>query len=74
MTEIEKKLSDLNGITDKVQEQEYSAAVERKIRKRYSLGEELSILRRRDTKPDAFAEYDAYVEQCKAEARVEVYG
>ena len=74
MTEVEKKLSELNGITDVVFEQEYATKVEHKIRRRYSLGAELSILRRRDTKPEAFAEYDAYVEQCKAEAKAEVYG
>lgn len=74
MTEIEKKLSELNGITDIVLEQEYASKVERKIRRRYTLGAELSILRRRDEKPEAFAEYNAYAEQCKAEAKEEVYG
>lgn len=26
------------------------------------------------TKPEEFAEYDAYCEQCKAEAKNEIYG
>lgn len=39
------------------------------VRRRYSLSEELSILRRRDEAPDAFRTYYEYVEQCKLEAR-----
>ena len=54
--------------------QNYEQGVERRIRKRYTLGEELSILRRRDVRPEVFSEYNAFVEQCKAEAKAEVYG
>ena len=50
----------------------YAALVNEKIRARYSISEELAILRQRDTKPDEFAAYNAFVEQCKAEARVEI--
>ncbi len=50
----------------------YAALVNEKIRARYDLSEELAILRQRYTKPDEFAEYNAFVEQCKAEARVEI--
>lgn len=35
------------------------------IRERYSINQELAILRQRDTKPEEFAEYNAYVEECK---------
>lgn len=41
--------------------------IEKKIRARYSISDELAILRQRDTKPSEFAEYNAFVEQCKAE-------
>ena len=47
----------------------YSELVERLIRKRYTVGAELAILRQRDEKPVEFAEYNAYAEQCKSEAK-----
>lgn len=47
----------------------YNDRVNSLIRERYSLSEELSILRQRDTKPDEFAAYNAYAEQCKAYAK-----
>ncbi len=70
MTEIEKKLAKLNGVTNEVYEQE----VDRLIRKRYTLSQELSILRQRDEKPEEWEAYNAYCEECKAEAKREVYG
>lgn len=48
---------------------EYDAEVERLIALRYSHGKETEINRERDDKPERFAAYIAYVEQCKAEAR-----
>ena len=65
MNIIEKRLSKLNG-TEKT---DYAALVDAEIRKKYSISAELAILRQRDTKPEEFAEYDAYVEKCKADAR-----
>lgn len=50
----------------------YENAVETMIRKRYTIGNELAILRQRDEKPEEFAEYTAYVEECKASAKAEV--
>lgn len=50
----------------------YAALVNEKIRARYDISEELAILRKRDTKPEEFAEYNAFVEQCKAESRIEI--
>ena len=50
----------------------YGSMVEKKIRLRYSLSSELAILRQRDTKPDEFARYNEYVEQCKAEVKAEL--
>ena len=51
------------------QSQDYGELVESLIRRKYSLSAELSILRQRDSKPEEFAEYNAYAEQCKAEAK-----
>lgn len=40
------------------------------IRTRYDQDDETAILRQRDTKPDEFAEYNAFVEDCKARAKM----
>lgn len=50
----------------------YEHIVIKKIRKRYSVNQELAILRQRDTKPAEFEAYNAFVEQCKAEAKAEM--
>ena len=50
----------------------YESEVVRRIRKRYTVNQELAILRQRDTKPEEFAEYNFYVEQCKAEVKQEL--
>ena len=47
----------------------YEQRVQQSIRERYSVDEELAILRQRDTKPDKFAAYYEYAEQCKAQAK-----
>lgn len=70
MTEIEKKLAELNGTTSAL----YGQEVNRLIRERYSIGDELAILRQRDEKPEEFATYNAFAENCKEIARQEVYG
>lgn len=51
---------------------DYPNLVENKIRTRYSVSAELAILRQRDTKPEEFAEYNAFCELCKAEAKTEL--
>ena len=51
---------------------DYPKLVERKIRTKYSVSAELAILRQRDTKPEEFAEYNAFCEQCKADAKTEL--
>ena len=44
----------------------YDEAVDKEIRKRYSVSQEFAILRQRDEKPDEYATYFAYCEECKA--------
>ena len=51
------------------QKMSYSATVSSLIRKRYSVNDELAILRQRESKPNEFAEYNTYCEQCKAKAK-----
>lgn len=50
----------------------YEERVEARIRERYSIGQEFAIQRQRDTKPEEFAEYFAFVEKVKAEERGDV--
>ncbi len=50
----------------------YENLVESKIRERYTLSQELAILRQRDTKQSEYQEYFNYCEQCKTEAKQEV--
>lgn len=67
MKNIEKILLEKNG----KERDALGYEIERRIRRRYSLSQELAILRQRDTKPCEFAEYHAYAELCKAEAKEE---
>lgn len=53
---------------------DYEQLVVSKIRERYTIDQELAILRQRDIKPTEFAEYNSYVEQCKVDAKEEVNG
>lgn len=70
MTEIEKKIVEMNGTKTAL----YGQEVNRLIRERYTIGDELAILRQRDEKPEEFATYNAFAENCKEIARQEVYG
>ena len=47
----------------------YKTEIQRRIRKRYSPDDEFAILRQKEDKPEEFADYNAYVEQCKAEVK-----
>lgn len=53
-------------------EEDYGNQVNDLIRRRYSLSEELAILRQKDEKPDEYREYFAFCEECKAKAKVEL--
>lgn len=56
----------------KSKERAYENRVSALIRLKYSLNSELAILRQRDTKPEEYAEYNAYAEQCKVKAKQEL--
>lgn len=47
----------------------YEEKVVQYIRERYSIDDELALLRQRDTKPDEFEEYNEYCEECKRRAK-----
>lgn len=48
---------------------DYSDAVDAEIRKRYSVSQEFAILRQKDEKPEEYAEYFAYCEECKQKVK-----
>lgn len=47
----------------------FGELVDDMIRCQYSISDELAILRQRDSKPEEFAAYNEFAEQCKREAR-----
>lgn len=51
----------------------YGSTVTALIRERYTESDELALQRQRDTKPEDFAEYDAFCEACKDKARPVFY-
>lgn len=50
-------------------ERTYEQKVEDYIREKYSVSDELALLRQRDIKTEEFTEYNGYCEQCKQKAK-----
>ena len=65
MTKKQIKLAILNGKENEIREQ----LIIDLIRQKYSLNQELAIIRQRNTKENEFNEYNIYVEECKAAAK-----
>ena len=65
----EKDIYKANGKVDAL----YSDRIVELIRERYSANAELAIIRQRDEKPEEFAKYYAFAEECKAHAKKEIY-
>lgn len=72
-------IKDVNGVptlvarpalTEEETQTAYEEYVNTLIREKYTLSQELAILRQRDTKPDEYAVYNAYCEECKAQAKI----
>ena len=70
MTQNELRLAKLNNVLDEL----YADETNRLVRARYTLSQEFAILRQRDTKPEEFAAYNTFVEECKIAAKKEIYG
>lgn len=62
------KFEEVDGIPEETGTN-YNEEVNSMIRQRYSLSEELAILRQRDSKPDEFEAYNEYAEYCKMEVK-----
>lgn len=50
----------------------YADEITKRIRLRYSISDELAILRQRDTKVEEFNAYNEYAEQCKADVKADL--
>ena len=61
-----------NARKQKQDNEEYENKIVALIRKKYNINQELAILRQRDAKPQEFAEYNEYVENCKAKVKSEL--
>lgn len=48
---------------------QYEELIIAKIREKYTINQELAILRQRDSKPEEFSEYNTYAENCKAQVK-----
>ena len=55
-------------------EEQYKNRIVELIREKYSVDDELSIQRQRDSKFEEFNAYNSFVEECKVTARKEIYG
>lgn len=50
-------------------EEEYKQKVRELIAEKYAMEDEIAFIRQKDTKPDEYAEYNSFVESCKAKAK-----
>lgn len=56
---------EVDEIPNIINDTEYGNQVNELIRAKYSLSEELSLLRQRDSKQEEYQKYNAYCEECK---------
>ena len=52
----------------------YANLVSKLIRERYSVDDEMAILRQKETKPEEWETYNTFCEECKVKAKEEIYG
>ena len=60
---------EIKDVEEDIFDVSYETRVVELIRLRYTPDQEYAILRQRDRKPEEFAEYDAYCEECKLQAK-----
>ena len=53
-------------------QQKYEDLIDFKIRQKYSVNQEFAVQRKRYVEPEKFDEYNAYVEKCISDAKMEV--
>jgi hypothetical protein len=64
------RLAKQNGTLDKA----YGDMVNAMIRSRYTVSEELALLRQKDDKPEEYTDYYNFVEECKQAVKAEMEG
>ena len=67
--DLKLNLDKYNARKQALADEEYENKIVALIRKKYNVNQELAILRQRDAKPEEFAEYNKYVEQCKEQVK-----
>ena len=70
MNDIERLLLQANNVLD----QQYKHRIVELIRLKYDQMDENALLRQQETKPEEFQAYFNYCEECKKQAKLEVYG
>lgn len=63
-------LPDPEPIEFSITEAEYPSYVSSRIHEKYSIDDEIAILRQKNEKPEEYAEYYAYCESVKEEAKL----
>lgn len=64
-TDRQIKLAYKNGVIETIK----NTMIEAEIAKKYSMGAQVAILRQGETKPEEFAAFNAYAEECKAKIK-----
>lgn len=64
-------LAKYNARKQVIANEEYENKIVALVRQKYNINQELAVLRQRDTKPEEFAEYNEYVEECKQKIKEE---
>lgn len=62
------ELAKKNGTIDRIK----NRLIDEMISRRYSYSAQIALLRQKDEKPEEYAEFYAYAEQCKAEVKAEL--
>lgn len=60
-------------LTEAELREQYESRVNALIREKYTLSQELAILRQKDEKPEEYTDYFAYCEECKTQAKIKTY-
>ena len=63
------EIPDAEPIEIKITESEYPSYVAMRIHEKYSVDDEIAIIRQKDEKPEEYAEYYAYCESVKSEVK-----
>lgn len=69
MTEEEIRQAQEEAKKHQIPTPSYDELVDQEIRKKYSVSQEFAILRQKDEKPEEYAAYYAYCEECKARVK-----